>query len=183
MDDVHKQFMELAKRAEAAIRKIPLLVGNEGKNFFQSRFKTQDWLDSRTEPWKKRKPTAKRNKGRAVLTDTGKGKRSIRVMQADWNGIKVGTDIPYMAAHNKGVKRAVRVGEHSRVASRKVSTRFNAKGKGLKTGRKKIRGAGHQVKAHSRKMNLPKRQFIGESDYLNKRIDRLIMSQILKATK
>lgn len=187
MDDLGKQFEGFTRRVRAVLKPLPLLVANEGRNFFLDRFKTQDWVDYRTEPWKRRKSNAKRNKGRAILTDTGKGKRSIRILQSDWSGILVGINDPtiqkYMGAHNTGFRGVVTVGEHHRVASRMVGTRtlkLIGRQKRLRVGgrKKKIMGKGHQVKSHQRHVNLPKRQFIGPSHYLNLRIDRLIIRQL-----
>jgi phage gpG-like protein len=179
-DNLQAQFEAFAKEALPALRKFPLLAANEGKNFFVSRFKAQNWIDHTTEPWKKRKPTASRNRGRATLTDTGNLKRSIRIISATWDHVEVGTDAIYAGIHNNGFRGTVTVGEHSRVASRKVATRFGKKGQALKTGRLKIRGASHQVKSHQRKINMPKRQFIGNSQTLNKIINRIFVSKLIK---
>ena len=181
-DNLEKQFNEFAKRTHGVLNKLPLLAANTGKNFFQDNFRRQAWVDNTTEPWKKRKASAKRNKGRAILTDTGRGKRSIRVVKADWSQVQVGiTDKEvqaYMGAHNNGFRGNVTVPEHSRIASRKVATRFGKKGQALKKGRAKIRGASHQVKTHTRKVNLPKRRFIGNSAVLNRNINREFIYQL-----
>ena len=180
MDDLGLQFEDFEQRAHNALRKFPLLAANTGKNFFQDRFKTQDWIDHVTEPWKKRKPGSKRNTGRAILTDTGRLKRGIRIKQADWSNVIVGNDVEYAEAHNSGVNIVVTVNEHSRIASRKVATRYKKNGQASKQGRKKIRGRTHQVKTHTRKMNLPKRQFIGNSAYLDRKIDREFIYELNK---
>ncbi|MBL7902937.1 MAG: hypothetical protein JNK73_13150 [Bacteroidia bacterium] len=181
-DDIQKQFEDFAKRTHGVLKKFPLIAANEGKNFFQSRFRTQDWLDQTTQPWKKRKPSAKRNTGRAILTDTGRGKRSIRVIQADWGAVNVGIDDPqvknYMGVHNNGFRGTVKVGEQMRISSRKVATRYGKSGRALKSGMKKIRGASYRVKAHTRKMNMPKRKFIGNSATLNRIIERQFIYQL-----
>ena len=74
--------------------------------------------------------------------------------------ILIGTDVPYAQIHNEGgsIKKTVPVRQHERKISR---------------GRAK-------VKAHSRNMNLkvPKRQFIGNSAILRRRIERLIEKDI-----
>lgn len=188
MDDLVKQWEQFKRETEKVLRKLPVLIGNTAKNFFVDRFKSQDWVDTRTEPWKKRKANSPRNTGRAILTDTGRGKRAIRVLKANIGEVEVGIEGPekkYMGAHNKGFRGTVQVGAHSRIATRKVGTRvLKLKGRQKRErigGRKtKIRGASHQVKGFSRKMNLPKRQFIGNSHFLDRRIDRQIMSELLK---
>lgn len=175
-DDLGKQFEDFAQRTHTVLRKLPLIAANTAKTFFQGNFNRQSWTDNTTEPWKKRKPGSKRNKGRAILTDTGRGKRSIRVVKADWENVEVGiTDAnvqKYMGAHNNGFRGTVSVSNHPRIASRKVATRYRKDGKASKIGRRKIRGASHIVSAHTRKMNIPRRRFIGNSDVLNRNINR-----------
>lgn len=181
-DNLQKQFEEFARKTKKTLDKLPLIAANTAKNFFQDNFRRQAWVDNTTEPWKKRKPGAKRDTGRAILTDTGRGKRSIRVISANWDNVTVGIDDPsvqkYMGAHNNGFRGTVNVGEHSRTASRKVATRYGKKGQALKKGRIKIRGASHQVKAHTRKVNVPRRRFIGNSAVLNRNINREFIYQL-----
>jgi hypothetical protein len=183
-DDLAKQFEQFTGRTRQALTRLPLLVANEAKNFSLDRFKAQNWIDERTESWKKRKPGSKRDAGRNLLIDTGKGRRAIRIIRADWGLIRVGIDEPeiekYMSVHNNGFRGIVQVKEQSRIASRKVATRFGKNGRGLKSGQIKIRGRGHQVKPHTRKVNIPQRRFIGNSHYLNLRINRTIINQLNK---
>lgn len=187
-DDLGKQFERLAARAKTVLRKLPLIAGNRGKNFFQDRFRDQAWYDQTFSPWKKRKETAERNKGRAILTDSGTLKRSISVLQADWDNVIVG--IPssspaakYAAAHNWGFTGTVSVHPYIRIASRKVGTKaLKLKGRQMRVrigGKKiKIQGASHGVKMHSRKMNIPQRQFIGNSALLNRLLQRDFVTQL-----
>lgn len=186
-DDFGKQFGELVKKAEKVLSKLPLIAANTGNNFFQGRFKEQAWADTTTQPWKRRKKGSKRDSGRAILTDTGRGKRSIRVLQADWSQVAVGINDPtvavYMGAHNAGFRGTVQVHGFTRIATRKVGTKvLKLKGRQRRErigGRKvKIQGASHQVNAHSRKVNLPKRQFIGNSAVLNRQIEREFILQL-----
>lgn len=181
--DLGQQFKEFAQRAEKVISRFPLLAANRGKNFFQDRFRDQAWYDQKYEPWAKRKPTAERNQGRAILTDSGQLKRGIRVKSAVWGDVTVGNDVKYAEAHNSGFKGMVQVSQHIRVATRKVGTKeLKLKGRQKRVrigGRKqKIRGASHVVKSHSRQVNLPKRQFIGNSHLLNLLIQRDFMNQL-----
>jgi phage gpG-like protein len=186
MEDLGQMFKRFVEEIEKKLKRLPMLIANEAKNFFQDRFKTQDWTDYNTQPWKRRKPGSKRNQGRAILTDTGRLKRSIRVIRADWGNVIVGTDVPYAAVHNEGFNGTVTVKEQSRIASRKIGTReLKLKGRQRRVrlgGRKvKIKGASHQVSSHTRKMNIPKRKFIGNSHVLNMKIDRLIIYELNKA--
>lgn len=176
MDDFGKQFSDYVRRTEAKLRTFPLIAANVGKNFFQDRFRVQNWIGYTTEVWKSRSPATKRNKGRAILTDTGRLKRSIRIIKATWGIVQVGTDVEYAGIHNEGFRGNVSIGEHSRIASRKRSTRFLKNGTASKNNMRKIRGSSHQVKSHTRKINMPRRRFIGDSPHLNRLIQREFIS-------
>lgn len=182
MDDIGKQFREFQKKVEAVLKRLPRLAASEAQNFFLDSFKRQAWIGDTTENWPKRKPGTKRNNGRALLVDTSRLKRSIRIKQADWNRIVIGSDVPYAAVHNNGFRGTQQVGESSRTASRRVLTRYNKNGtasraRGATT---RIRGAGHQVRAHTRKQNIPRRRFMGNSPYLNRLIDRAFIRELSK---
>lgn len=182
-DDMGRQFELFYQKAKAVLAKFPLLAANRGKNFFQDRFRDQAWYDQSYQPWAKRKSTAKRDTGRAILTDRGHLKRGVRIKSAVWGDVTVGNDVKYAPVHNEGFNGSVLVPEHVRIATRKVGTKeLKLKGKQRKSrlgGRKqKIRGASHVVKAHNRRLNIPKRQFIGNSALLNRLIHRDFVNQL-----
>ena len=76
--------------------------------------------------------------------------------------VYIGTDVPYAKAHNEGgeITKTVNVRSHSRA--------------------RKGRTDKFKVKSYQRKMNLtlPKRQFIGDSAALAKRIERFASVEI-----
>lgn len=134
-----------------AIKKVlitlPRDIGDTAVLFTKERFKQQNWKNKSAVAWQKRKGTAKRNKGRSLLMDTGRLKRSIRRKRTTSNSVTIGSNVPYAKAHNEGVNKKVTVG------------------------------------ARTRNMNLPKRQFMGKSHALDKRIKAEINRQITKAIK
>jgi phage gpG-like protein len=81
---------------------------------------------------------------------SGRLRRSLR-KQVRGNIIFISTDVPYAEIHNEGgtIQATANVPQHSRKTK---------KGKS-------------QVKAHTRRINIkmPRRQFMGESAFLNKR--------------
>ena len=166
---------EVEARVKATLKTLPNLVGNEVVNFAKDNFRRQGFLGDRFEAWPQRKASGAwgktpRNKGRALLIDTGKLRRGTRVVSADWNAVKVGNAIPYAKAHNDGARLGL-------IQTVKGHQRKRRKGK---------RGAGAiQVKAHTRKvmMKMPQRRFLGKSQYLTRNIHRLIAYQIKKALK
>ena len=85
---------------------LPILIGNEAKNFFQGSFRNQGFTDDDLQKWQRRK-SRRNDKGRAILVDTGDLRNSIRVRIATFNKIVITSDLPYSAVHNYG-KRAGR---------------------------------------------------------------------------
>ena len=172
-NDLGKDFRAFQKKVELSLRRFPVLAAAEAQNFFLDSFKRQAWFGETTEVWAKRKPRAKRNKGRALLVDTGRLKRSVRIKKADWNSVIIGSDVPYAGVHNEGYR-----GTHERTATRRAKVRgsYGKLGDEKRKGRKMaIRGTTHKVH-----QNIPRRRFMGHSPFLNKRIDRLFIIELAK---
>jgi len=148
-----------------AIESLPNRVATTAVNFSKQRFVKQNWQDTEEEPWKgrsrSRKGGSKRQRG-AVLVDSGRLKKSIRVIDASKERVVIGTDVPYAQMHNDGLEAPVSV---------KVHTRRSRKGKSF------------TVKAHTRNVKMPKRQFLGESQALANQIEEMIYNEIEKAIK
>lgn len=170
--------------ARAKEQIIPKLIGNEVVNFTLDNFRRQGYLGDTFEPWRKRKPAGRKSSTRALLVLSGRGRRSIRVTRADQDIVAVGSDVPYMKAHNEGSTALVTVKPHTRnrygkekvgagifsIKSRKERTRTITAIKGIS-----------RVKQHQRRMRLPKRQIIGKSQYLVNRLKRVYAAEIIKA--
>lgn len=84
----------------------PKRVANDVKNHFLRGFR-KGGGQTDAGRWPRRKRTARGDRGkkpRALLVQSGRLRRSIRVMQANWYGIRVGTSgIPYAPVHNYGL--------------------------------------------------------------------------------
>jgi phage gpG-like protein len=183
MDDLGKQFQQFYNKTKQTLDKFPVLAASTAENFFHDSFNQQGWSGETQQPWAKRKTDKnKKDSGRAILVKSGRLNRSIRKIKADWNGIIVGTNLPYAGIHNDGFRGKEQVNQHFRIASRKVMTRYlkNGKASKAKDAFKKVQGSGHEVKAHSRQMNMPRRRFIGNSPYLDKRIERIFLNELTK---
>ncbi|MDX2304625.1 MAG: phage virion morphogenesis protein [Microscillaceae bacterium] len=175
-----KKIIEANEALLRAYKNTTTLVGGLSVRFFKDRFIRQLWIDDKIEKWKKRKRPdkgkyAERAGNRAILTKTGRLRRSIRVIKKTADSVVIGTDVPYAEAHNEGLSTTVT----QQVPAAKVrSFKRNRKG------RSEIVQA-HNRKAHSRKMkiNLPQRRFIGDSKFLNRRIEKNIEQLILKELK
>lgn len=170
MDDLGKQFEDFYNKTGKALKKFPVLAANEAVNIFQDSFNRQAFIGETTEVWKKRKSDSKKSQGRAILIKTGRLKRGVKRFKADWDSIIVGNDVPYAGIHNDGFKGT----ESVRAFTRKLKARNVSRGK------KKIASGVGFVKAHTRKMNMPRRRFIGNSPFLNKRIERVFITELNK---
>ena len=154
-------FVEKIKKLEKVRHRLPQRAAVVAVNFSKERFVRKNWVDTSPQAWPKRKA-----KGRgSLMIRTGRLKRSIRKLVVTNDFILLGTDVPYAQVHNEGgsIKKTVSVRRHERKISRGQA----------------------KVKAHSRNMNLkiPKRQFIGNSAILRRRIERLIERDIKQALK
>jgi len=168
-------FTRKLQKLERAYSTLPTKMGAVAVRFSKERFYMQNWADHTREPWSKRKVErgSKRRRSRKVLVDSGRLKRSIRVLYKSHNYIVIGTDVPYARIHNEGgqINKKVGVKSHTRKAHVK-------KVRGRRTEVK-----AHKVKSHTKQMNVEveKRQFIGESAILTRRIERLALREIENA--
>ncbi|AXG70446.1 phage virion morphogenesis family protein [Kordia sp. SMS9] len=158
-------FFKTLDKLSRVNQRFPSKAAVIAVNFSKERFVKKDWVDRSRVSWKKRK-----RKGRgSTLVRSGRLKRSIRKLRVTSSYIVIGTDVPYAQIHNEGgdIKKSVRVRAHGRRISRGT------------------RGGQSKVKSHTRKMNLkiPKRQFIGESAVLARRIERMLERDIKNALR
>lgn len=184
-----------ARALESRLLTLPTIVGDTAVLFSKQRFAQKNWIGNSMEYWRPRKAYSKwgktpRNKGRALLVDTGRLRRSIRVMNKTTTSVTIGSDVPYAKAHNEGYK-----GNVSQQAKAHSRRKFGKEKRGtgtysIKTQKEnqrthKIVTGTIEVKAHSRtiKQNIPRRRFIGQSPYLDKQIIRIIGAEIAKALR
>ena len=169
------EFFEKLKKVNKPLflRNMTSHAGTIAVNFSKERFRNKNWVDRTREKW----PNRKRKSRGTLLSKSGRLKRSIRKLAHGNYYVFIGTDVPYAQIHNEGgeIKKTVSVRAHSR--SRAVT-----RGNGRARKPKKPTG---KVKAHTRKMNLTiaKRQFLGNSAVLTRRIERHMYKQIEKELK
>ena len=158
-----KSFAAIVDDVTRAINAMPARVATCAVNFSKQRFVQQNWHDTTPEPWKprsrKRRGGERRQSG-AILVDSGRLKRSIRVISADSNRVIIGTDVPYAEMHNEGLDGEVTVRQHTR-RSRK--------------------GRLYTVKAHKRRVHMPQRRFLGESQALATQLEELMIKELKNA--
>lgn len=180
----------LAELSTATNRKLIDRVAVHSLSFFKERFRQQNWIDHSTQPWPKRRAAGwgkRERKGRGLLIDTGRLRRSIRIVSSNGNRVVIGTNVPYAQKHNEGFKGKVtqQVKAHTRSKTKfgVVKKRELKRSTSIDYGRVKIGDS--QVKAHSRSVNqnIPKRQFIGQSAALNKQVHRIFSAEINRIMK
>lgn len=158
-----KPFAQIIDDLTRCINQLPQRVATLAVNFSKERFVKQNWHDEQAEPWQKRKHNRrggeKRQRG-AVLVDSGRLKRSIRVVSVSKERIVIGTDVPYAEIHNEGFEGSQNVRAHRRHSKR---------------------GKVYSVRAYSRRMSMPERRFIGQSAELARRIEELMVTELTKA--
>lgn len=173
LDKVQAQVKETVLR-------LPVLLGNHAVNFTKDSFTKQGWRGTVFTPWAQRKNQTK-NIGRGILIQSGRLRRSIRILRADAGGVVIGTDVPYAAAHNNGFNGNVLVKAHKR------NQYVKAKVTSLQTRRTKTvtqLAGSSQVKSYTRHMNLPRRQFmpqtVHDSPILYKQLEDLVYNELKK---
>lgn len=171
---------QMAEAFNKAMKTLPVVVGNEVVNFSKDAFTKQGWLDSSFTPWRKRR--SKKQQGRAILVQSGRLKRGVRVVKTTSDTVVVGNDAPYAKAHNEGFNGTVSVKPHQRNVYKKTKV---GTGKTTKSGKERMKtvksiSGSVQIKAHKRTLRLPKRKFLGTSDYLMVRLKRTAALHILK---
>jgi len=143
--------------------RLPRAVASTARQFFKESFRNQGFdPGGGVQRWQPRSPKAVRNKGRAILVDSGRLRNSVRIIRADRRRIAVGSTLPYAKAHNFGFR-----------ASRRVRIRSHLR---------QTRRGTHRVKAHNRnaRFNIPRRPFVGRSSKLNREIARTVIRQMEK---
>jgi len=179
MIDLIRKFVEMRNKINTITREI----GVQAVNFSKQRFAEQSWVDDRTEPWKKRKSEAwgrKARPGRALLVDSGRLKRSIRIISLNPQRVVIGTDVAYAQVHNEGfrgdIEQTVRAHTRKRTRFGAIKERSNKTSTRISFGRVAT-GQTSEVKEYERtlKVNIPRRQFLGQSAILNQQINRIII--------
>ena len=143
-----KTLGECIANLQALKGNLKKIAANEMVNYALDNLKKG--TDIRGQRFKERKPGTKRNTGRAILFDTGDGRRSIKGRETS-NGAEL-TGLVYMLAHNEGVNKTV-------------------------SGRSRLGNS------FTRKMDLPQREFAGDSPAQRARIESEISKAIIRACR
>lgn len=149
----------------------PGMAGKLSLRFIDDNFRKQSWEGI---PWKKRSAGAKRNQGRALLIDRGILRRGNR-MQTFSGKVRIFNEVPYAKAHNEGFTGMVSISAHERKLYGKYKqTSLTTR----KTTTKKTYKGTASVKAHSRNMRIPRRQFAPTTTRPSATLNDLVLRQV-----
>lgn len=177
---LQKKSQDLKNYADV---KFPTKAGNTALRFINGNFRAQGFQGTTFKKWKATK------RGGTILVKTGK-LRSANYFTTQHGQVTLKNNMPYAKVHNEGFKGTVSVKSHTRnkYSKTKVGT-----GKFTKTGKERtktmtMKTGSNTVKSHSRKMDIPARQFVptknSPSPTLNNAIIRDVekdIQQILKS--
>lgn len=139
---------------------MPRLIGNAAVSMVNQSFRDAGWRDGGLKPWKKTKRQMGKGKGSQYLPLHSSREHLSRSTQYKKTGpgeVTISNPVPYASVHNDGFEGNVNVKAHKRTISK-------GKNKGNK----------YSVRAFSRRMYIPQRQFMGESRELNEKIENII---------
>lgn len=160
-----------------AQNRFPAVAGDISLRFINGNFRAQGFQAKTFKKWKKSKGTTLVKSGHlrnATYYTTQPGQVTIR------------NNMPYAKVHNEGFQGKVNIKAHKRNQYNKVKSWT---GKYTKTGNSifktvSVKSGEIQVKAHTRKVNLPQRQFIptanNPSPVLNNAINRAVTKDLIK---
>ena len=179
------EFIKLLDALAECVSGLPRMVGLEAVNFSKERFVEQNWHDTTPIPWELRRRLRRGGKARqngAVLVDSGRLKRSIRIVSTTPDSVTIGTDVPYAQIHNEGFKGVENVRAHKqKVKQHKRKIKVKTKKGGTKTKSVTVQAHTRKVAAHKRNVDIPRRQFLGKSEELEQRIEKVIVDALQDA--
>ena len=147
---------QIQRQIAQVIQNAPRAIGPMAVNEFKENFRRQGFMDSTVTKWPARKNT---DTGRAILVKSGRLRDGIRVVRSNAQSITIGNAVPYARLHNEGYRGLVNVRPHKR--TNQYGTRYN-------------------VSSFTKRVTMPKRQFIGNSQALNNKISSYYIAQLRK---
>ncbi|PXY44510.1 phage virion morphogenesis protein [Flavobacterium hydrophilum] len=161
-----------------AINRFPSVAGNIALRFINGNFRAGGFQGQSFDRWKK----SNKKRG-STLVDSG-ALRADNHYTTQPAQVTLKNNRPYARLHNEGFKGTVTVKAHTRnkYSKRKVGT-----GRFTRNGNERMQTVTYKsgestVRAHRRKMNIPKRQFMPTNDrdsvVLNRAIERQVTRDI-----
>jgi phage gpG-like protein len=181
-------FERLAdKFSKQVLPKIMRKLGNEAVNFFTDNITRG--ITVRGVPFKPRAYELKNRRGRSVLIQTGELRRSIEIKKIDVDSVEIGSDLEYAKTHNEGGE--IPVTPQMRKFFWAKYYEANKRVKTTKKGTISQNKANIQVSNDAKfwqnmalnksdKIQMPRRQFIGDSKQLRKILSMVIEKELKK---
>lgn len=181
-------FGGTARRFRNMLGNLPMDISVLAQNDFRENFRRQGYHNKGGVliPWRKRSVVRKRSdNGRGILIKSGKLMRGIRPAPNHMLA-KVINSVPYAKVHNEGFKGTVKVEAHERAIYKR-----SREGTGIHSIRSRrermktvsTRTGSAEVKAHTRKVNMPARPFMKDSPVLDREISKHIDRELDKIWK
>lgn len=170
MKDIRKMAEDLRSKSNDVRRlkrKIPAYIAGAAEKIKDASFSAQGFVvNGVARPrWKKRKKETRLTRGRRILHGSGYLQNNVKA-KALSGRVSIGVDlskVPYAKIHNEGGRVVQYVKPHTR--------------RHWKTGKR------YQVRAFSRKLNMPQRQYIGFSPDIFKVAERNVRYEFDKIFK
>lgn len=167
-----KKIIKDMEQSAKVIADMVDVMGVMAINHYKQSFVNQGFTDETLEAWKKRK-SKRDNNGRNILIKTGRLKRSLTTKKLGRYQIKIVSNVPYAVIHNEG--GTINKKERSHILN------FNESGSFQRQRTRKQRNE----TTHSQKVNIgkhsitiPKRQFVGYSSQLTRKIELKLDSKL-----
>lgn len=173
MSDINKlDLPDFEKLSRNLLEGVPEDIAERARAFFLQSFIKQGFTDASFIPWPKHADSQTDHK---LLSASLALRDSIKIKSATIDEVEIsaGEGLPYAEIQNNGGTITVRV-------TKRMRKYFWAMY--YKTGQSKYKFMALTNKEQF-KIHIPKRQFIGESMQLNRKIDNIMIDYILKAEK
>lgn len=167
-----KKIVKDMQKASEEIADMVTIMGVYAVNFYKKSFDNQGFTDETLELWKKRK-SKRDNNGRNILIKTGRLKRSLTTKKLGRYQVKIVSNVPYAVIHNEGGN--INKKERSHILN------FNEGGKFQRQRTRKQRNEtsySQKVNVSSHSIKIPKRQFVGYSSQLARKIELKLDSKL-----
>ena len=179
-EQFHNLLKNKSKELESyAQTQFPTKAANIALRFIDGNFRAQGYQGGSFQRWKK-------NRGNTTTLVSSGALRAATSYSVQPGQATIFNRMAYAKVHNEGFKGTVGVKAHSR--NRYTKMRVGT-GKLTKSGKERMqtvtaKSGESKVKAHSRMMNIPQRQFMpitgSDSPILNRAIERDITKDLLK---
>jgi phage gpG-like protein len=171
---------DIIKKLEALKKDLPQIVGTEAVTFFKQSFRNGGFTDNALVRWQKGYKT-----NGAILVKAGHLRDSIEIISLRTNAVVVGSvGIRYAKLHNEGGVLQLTAKQRKYFWAKYyelVGKNRTAKGKartGVGATLRNSQADAYKRMALAKTLKFPKRQFIGQSAELNRRIAKMLTKKI-----